>query len=183
MAWTAPMTAVDGNAFTAAQFNTHVRDNLLETAPGKATAANQYFVATGANAITPRSISSATVSTAETTTSISYTDLATVGPSVTLTTGTRALVILSGGVGNNTAGSYAAMSVNVSGATTTAASDNNALIFRAADLTGAGDARNQCCQVLYLTLTAGSNTFKAEYRAITSGTARFERRTITVIPY
>jgi hypothetical protein len=28
MAWTAPMTAIPGDVFTAAQFNTHVRDNL-----------------------------------------------------------------------------------------------------------------------------------------------------------
>lgn len=28
MVWTAPMTAIPGDVFTAAQFNTHVRDNL-----------------------------------------------------------------------------------------------------------------------------------------------------------
>ena len=33
MAWTAPMTAVSGSVLTAAQWNTNVRDNLLETAP------------------------------------------------------------------------------------------------------------------------------------------------------
>lgn len=45
------MTAVSGAAFTAAQFNTHVRDNLLETAPAKATTANGLFVATGLHSI------------------------------------------------------------------------------------------------------------------------------------
>lgn len=39
MAWTAPMTASANGTLTAAQFNTHVRDNLLETETAKATAA------------------------------------------------------------------------------------------------------------------------------------------------
>ena len=54
MAWTAPMTAVANAVFTAAQFNTHVRDNLLETAPAKATTTGGYFVATGTNTIVQR---------------------------------------------------------------------------------------------------------------------------------
>ena len=33
------MTAVSGSVYTAAQFNTFVRDNLNETAPAKATTA------------------------------------------------------------------------------------------------------------------------------------------------
>lgn len=39
MAWTAPLTAALNGTLTAAQFNTHVRDNLLETEAAKATAA------------------------------------------------------------------------------------------------------------------------------------------------
>jgi hypothetical protein len=35
--WTAPMTAVAHTAFPATSFNTYVRDNLLESAPAKAT--------------------------------------------------------------------------------------------------------------------------------------------------
>jgi hypothetical protein len=51
MAWTAPGTAVGNTLLTAAFWNTHVRDNLLETAPAKATAAGQLFQATAPNAI------------------------------------------------------------------------------------------------------------------------------------
>ena len=60
MAWSAPMTAVANTVFTAAQFNQHVRDNLNETAPAKATASGGYFVATGVNAIAQRFADSAT---------------------------------------------------------------------------------------------------------------------------
>src|SRR5690606_12967068 len=44
MAWSAPMTAVSGSVFTAAQFNQFVRDNLNETAPARATTAGAHFV-------------------------------------------------------------------------------------------------------------------------------------------
>lgn len=51
MAWTAPRTWVTGEIVTAAYLNSNVRDNLLETAPAKATAAGDIFVATASNAI------------------------------------------------------------------------------------------------------------------------------------
>ena len=41
-----------GEVVTAAQMNAHVRDNLLETAPAAATAADELIVTTAANAIT-----------------------------------------------------------------------------------------------------------------------------------
>src|SRR3546814_19340432 len=75
MAWTAPMTAVANTVFTAAQFNQHVRDNLNETAPAKATAAGGYFVATGVNAIAQRIADGNTDTNTGTTTSTTYTDL------------------------------------------------------------------------------------------------------------
>ena len=123
MAWTAPMTAVAGNTLTAAQWNTHVRDNLLETAPAKATAAGRIFVTTAANAIAERVVDSETVATSQTTTSTSYTDLATTGPAVTVTTGARALVFYGAEMENTTSTALSAASVAVSGATTDAASD------------------------------------------------------------
>lgn len=51
MAWTAPRTWTTGEVVTASHMNTHVRDNLLETAPAKATTAGDLFVGTGANAL------------------------------------------------------------------------------------------------------------------------------------
>src|SRR3990172_3586778 len=51
MAWTAPPSWTTGEVVTASHMNVHVRDNLLETAPAKATAAGDIFYATAANAI------------------------------------------------------------------------------------------------------------------------------------
>lgn len=51
MSWTAPRTWVTSEVISAAIMNTHVRDNLLETAPAKASAAGQMVFSTAANAI------------------------------------------------------------------------------------------------------------------------------------
>jgi hypothetical protein len=51
MAWTAPKTWIVADLSNAADMNTYFRDNMLETASAKATAAGDIFVATGANAI------------------------------------------------------------------------------------------------------------------------------------
>ena len=51
MAWTAPRTWVVGEVLTAALLNTHLRDNLLETAPAKVTTAEDILVATAGNAL------------------------------------------------------------------------------------------------------------------------------------
>lgn len=51
MAWTAPRTWVTSEVVSATIMNAHVRDNLLETAPAKASAKGDLFAATTANAI------------------------------------------------------------------------------------------------------------------------------------
>ena len=94
MAWSAPMTAVSGSVFTAAQFNTFVRDNLNETSPAKATTSGAYFTVSGTNEITERVPASASTLVSETTTSTSFTDLTTVGPEVTVDTGASAVLAL-----------------------------------------------------------------------------------------
>lgn len=174
------MTAVANSVFTSAQFNTHVRDNLSETAPAKATTAGALFVATGTNAIAERAVGSAGVATTQTTSSTLWADLGTVGPSVTITTGTTVIVALSALMWNNTAGSNAQMSVAVSGASSIAANTDNAVI---AESPGANDLF-QVGYVFPLTgLTAGSNTFTAKYQAGVSGTASFGRRKLVVFPF
>jgi hypothetical protein len=118
----------------------------------------------------------ATVATNQTTTTAAYTDLATPGPAVTVTTGTKALVIFSAatynsGVQTNRIG------VAVSGATTVAASN---AYSGAADTPSAG-AASQVTQAFLLTgLTAGSNTFTLKFYT-TGGTAAFATRFITVV--
>ena len=51
MVWSAPATWTVGQVVTAANLNTHLRDNLLETAPAKVTTDGDIVVATGANAL------------------------------------------------------------------------------------------------------------------------------------
>ena len=51
MAWTSPATWSVGQIVTAANLNTHLRDNLKETAPYKAAAQGNVFYATGSTAI------------------------------------------------------------------------------------------------------------------------------------
>lgn len=91
-------------------------------------------------------------------------------PSVTLTTGTSALVYLT--VQTGASGGFAGSSVAVSGATTLAASDNYILVSEVT--TGITLART----FVLTGLTAGSNTFTIQYR--TGGTATYLRRAIVV---
>lgn len=181
MAWTAPMTAVANTAFTAAQFNTFVRDNLLETAPAKATTAGGWFASTGLNEIAERHGAAASTLVNEQTTSTAFTDLPTVGPQVTVETGVSALVIVNGSVSNSGGGS-ARMSYEVSGASTYSGADNRG----SAILGAAGAAVISACAVLHLPgnlpLTPGSNTFTAKYR-VSSGTGTFTSRRILVMPF
>lgn len=182
MAWTAPMTAVTNNAWTAAQFNTHVRDNFLETMPGKATTAGRYFCSTGANAIAERTFGSATVATSETlAVSASYGALATPGPAVTVTTGTRAMVWWASAFWNNTStSSFALSSVAVSGASTVASSDDVSLFCRGSASAGSGDAVRLSTGHLFTGLTAGSNTFTMQYKALSQQGAWQDRELVVM---
>lgn len=178
MAWSAPMTAVAGATFTAAQFNQYVRDNLNQTAPAIATTASQLFVSTGANAIATRVPSTASIATVQSTTSTSYTDLATVGPAVTVTTGTIALVWFAAAMANSTGDAQCNASVAVSGASSVAANDVWALT---SDGVTAGNYIRYGTMHAFTGLTAGSNTFTMKYRA-GSSTANYQRREILVLP-
>lgn len=120
----------------------------------------------------------AEVLTAQTTTSGSYTDLATSGPAVTVTTGTKALVIIRAEIDNNTNDRLTAMSVSVSGATTVSAADKWSL---AMNIPTATYPHNISMAYLFTGLTAGSNTFTCKYRADGGGSvAKFTNRVIAV---
>lgn len=179
MAWTAPMTFAAASALTAAQMNAFVRDNMLETAPAKATTAGRIFVATGANAIAERAVSGATVATSQTTASTSFTDLATSGPAVTVTTGTQAMVFVAAQMSNATANAFSNMSFAVSGATTSAAAIGRAIEH--IDTGGtAGQQISRTGAWTYIALTAGSNTFTAKY-SVSAGTGTFVNRHLIVV--
>ena len=118
------------------------------------------------------------VNTSETTSSTTFVGLTT-AQVITMTTGTKALVILAG---NCTAAvnQEPYVTVAVSGATTIAASINNGASV-ASTLSG-GYAFTYAC-VANLTLTAGSNTFTMQVKNSAAASATFYNRSMTVIAY
>ena len=178
MAFTNPLTWIAQN-LTAVLLNQQLRDNMNETAPGIASAAGRLIVTDGANSIVERIPGTSFVTTAETTTSTSFSDLATAGPAVTVTTGTSALVTVSCNILNNTGGAIGFMGYAISGATTVAADQSIALGFESS---AAGDQLYASWSHLKSGLTAGSNVFTAKY-SVTAGTGTFRYRYITVIPF
>lgn len=177
MTWTAPMTAVATAVFTAAQYNQHVRDNFLELDVAQATAENSFFAGNGPNSVVLRTPTWDSRTGGSTTASTTYTDLADgVGPSVTVQSGTIAMVWIYCNQ-YNTSGTAAWMTFEISGDTTLAASDTNAVQMQGTDgdRCGAG--------ILVDTLTGGTNTFTARYRVSTSGTGYFSQRRIAVWPF
>lgn len=184
MAWTAPMTYVSNTALTAAQMNTFLRDNMNETMTAKATAAvdgqpGGFFVTTDVNSITERRIMTNRVDTTEQTASTTYTDLTTVGPSVTVETGTAALVMWNTRIWNDTGAAQSACAYSVSGASDIPADDAWAMILDGV----AGDNNwHMGCWDYTQSLTPGTNTFTLKYRAGGAGTAGFRWRFLAVWP-
>lgn len=118
--------------------------------------------------------------TATTTTQTSYSTTLADGStalSVTLVTGTSALVSLAFTVATN--GYVMRMAAAVSGASTIAASDGKAILHQ--DLSNAAAVNGQHGTTFVFTgLTAGTNTFTAQYK-MTGGTGSFnDGRSITV---
>lgn len=176
MAWTSPMTFIDGRPLTAAQLNTHLRDNLLETAVAKATTPGSYFVTEAPHSLLELTPAIATDVDNDTTTSSSYTDLDTsVGPTVTVETGSAALVIVSARCNNSGGQTSSRVSHEVSGATDTEPFERHSLRVEGTSFIQSSFA------VLRSDLTPGSNTFTMKYR-VTGGTGNFQNRRIIVIP-
>lgn len=149
---------------------------LTVGASGASTSKISLGPTTGAAA--PNSnIGATTVATSQTTASTSFTDLATVGPAVTLTTGPTAIVTVTAKMSNGTAANECNMGFAVSGATTVAASSAQAILATSST----GGHAYQMSGTFYVTgLTGGSNTFTAKYAAVTGGTCTFLSRHIVV---
>lgn len=123
----------------------------------------------------------AVVTTSQTTTSITFADLATVGPAVTVTIGANgiALVNIFGHLQLGTAsGESAFIGVAVSGASTVAAADDRALRYQPWTAAAFGQYG---ASFLFTGLTPGSTTFTLKYR-VSSNTGTFLNRRISVIP-
>jgi len=122
----------------------------------------------------------ATVATDQTTTSTSYADLATAGPAVTVTTGTKALVSIKASMANGAVLTGQMMGVAVSGATTVAASDTYGAGYKY--IGGPTNFQPVMAATFLITgLTAGSNTFTAKYRSVTGDAIYFKERMISVV--
>ena len=152
--------------------------NNLGTAASFATRNNPTFTGTVNWSGAVLNTNAATIATSNTTTSTSFTDLATVGPSVTLTTGTKVLVILTSRTANDTDSGSTSMSFAVSGASTVAASSTRSFEWQKA---GGLVPQIKASAAFMLTgLTAGSNTFTAKYLA-GAGTGYWYDRSVIVI--
>ena len=118
------------------------------------------------------------VNTSQATTSTTYTGLTT-AQVITMTTGTKALVLLSF---NNNApqDKYTYASVAVSGATTIAAADTAAASYQQV---GAGGYIGGASNAVPLTLTAGSNTFTMQFKNSDASSISYTNRSMTVIAY
>lgn len=114
----------------------------------------------------------ASVATAQSRTNTAYGDMTTVGPAVTVTTGTSALCTISSHLYG---GGVSFVAVAVSGATTRAGVDGEAL--RNDTASGLQMSRT----ILITGLTAGSNTFTLKYRS-TSGAINCQDRYLIVVP-
>jgi hypothetical protein len=99
------------------------------------------------------------VDTQQSTTSLTYTALTT-AQSVTLTTGTKVMVIVGANLQSTVAEERSFMSYEISGATTSAAADAYAVMV----CSTTGSDADQSSYVSFRTVTAGSNTFTAQFR-------------------
>lgn len=153
---------------------------MLQTGPALMSAAGQLLLGTAANAMAARTPDVDLIATSESTTSTSYTALATAGPICTCTTGTKAFVIISATYTNATIGNSATMSFAVSSATTLASSDSWSLSMTpyASNVFHTGSRG-----LMMEGLTGGSNVFTSQYKTVTGATnANFRSRDMTVIP-
>jgi hypothetical protein len=120
----------------------------------------------------------ARVETEQGTTSSSFTDLATAGPEVTLTTGTKVLVIVTAEMMNTSATESNLASFAVSGASSIAAGTYD---WYVRSMIGTANERERFSAASrFAGYTAGSNTFTMKYRR-TGGTAYFGQREIIVV--
>jgi len=188
-----------GDILTAAQVNTYLQEQTVMVfadaatrttalasvlAEGmisylKDTDATQYYsgsawVTIGGSA-SPASAQNF-VATQQSTTSTTYTALTT-AQAVTITTGTKVMVIVGAGIQVGTAEERGFMSYAISGATTSAASDD----YSVSVCSSTAFDNDQASYVSFRTVTAGSNTFTAQFRSTASASMEARNRQLLVI--
>jgi hypothetical protein len=172
-----PETTLGDIAYRSSTANVKTRlpigttDQVLKVSGGVPTWGSISASPTSANA---------RVDTAQATSSTSYTNLGTTGPEVTLTTGTKVMIIVSAAMGTDVGPTDSgAMDFDISGSTTRSATNNTRLSLH--DTLSIGAYRQRASSITYATVTAGSNTFTAKYRSLSAGAYTFSLREITVI--
>lgn len=181
MAWTAPMTFASNTVLTSAQLNTHLRDNLIELAPAKASQAGGFFTTEFPNRIEQRIPKSHALDVTEFSKRSDWGDLGTPGPRVTVNTGTSAMVFLAAEMSAITEDATVAMGYEISGATFREPSDSSSVMIE-------GLNPNQwtrwCNMVIETELNPGLNTFTCKYKASDEDNdSGWDDRAITVIPF
>lgn len=177
---------LDNTTVTVDSISEHTASNGVTVAglnlkSGKLNTSNAVVTASYTNAsVTADKLATgaatATVATSETTTSTSYANLTTTTDSVTVTVGANGLALVSVSADlSNSGAAVTNIDVDISGATTRAASDTTALKNPTTSVYGLSRT------TLFTGLTAGSTTFKLKYK-VGSGTGTFLNRSISVVP-
>jgi hypothetical protein len=180
MTWQPLPVFVAGTPPTSDQLNALSTD-LGETAPAKATAAGQFFVSTGPNALAARTPVAKYVVASEATGSFTMTDLTTPGPACTVTSGAQALMLMNANLFGDRAGQTAQVGIAITGATTSPPTTTYLSATSAAQnyqVTAAGVR-------MAVGLTPGVNTFTMKYcqSGNAAGAVAFDHRFLTVLPF
>lgn len=134
----------------------------------------QYYDGSSWLTLAPGQTTSADyIATSQATTSTSYTDLATVGPTVTITTGTSAYVKIQT-LGADAVSNRQYMSFAVSGASTISAGTYQI------EPVNANVKTPLVLEFVVTGLTAGSNTFTAKYKSLDGNSIAFAKRLLKV---
>lgn len=184
MTWTAPMTAVAGSLFSAAQWNTFIRDNSGETMPAKATTPGAIFTTSATNQIVER-VSGAFLDTQGvniTTTSFGDPDEGSTsnepsdpGPEVTVTTGVTALVGYRALFRVPSVTARIEVSYEISGATSREAFHSRGLGYSVSNSASGTNLRLGWVDLATL-LTPGVNTFTLKYNVSSQTGVVLDRR-------
>ena len=203
MAWNAPFDYTPAQVLTAANLDTYLSGNMNETAVAKVTTAGDLVYATAANALARLGIGAVgtflnssgsapqwgkitaallnvgydRVATSQTTTSTSYADLATAGPSVAVTCPSGAAILLFFAiVANASINERATFGVRIDAVDPTA--DMEATWDNADDATAPNAS---LVGIAYASgLSVASHTFKLRYKT-TGGTQYFRERRLIVV--
>lgn len=176
-AWTSPKTFT-ADVLTAEELNVYLRDNILNMCPQKAVNVGSMLVTSATNEISERVPTGSLVSLSESQVggaSTTFADLATIGPTVTVETGSSAIVFVYCNMYHTAPGSTF-MGVAVSGASEIAASDDMAI--RMSNSVG----ERVSAPLFMSNLSPGLNTFTAKYRINTAGTGTWSSRRMVVFP-